>query len=131
MKIAYLNKWLLLATCWFIASIYFLFFKAGGNPVPIPQFDKICHFGLFFGQFWLLAKAYFSANITIPQRLFIITAIIWAAASETIQALFTTREGDIMDAIADLIGAALALWLAQQIQTARRNSNSNSNREKY
>ncbi|PIT14994.1 hypothetical protein BGI32_06470 [Snodgrassella alvi] len=129
MKIAYLNKWLLLATCWFIASIYFLFFKAGGNPVPIPQFDKICHFGLFFGQFWLLAKAYFSANITIPQRLFIITAIIWAAASETIQALFTTREGDIMDAIADLIGAALALWLAQQIQTARRNSN--SNREKY
>lgn len=127
MKTAYHNKWVLLAICWFIASIYFLFFKTSGNPVPIPQFDKICHLGLFFGQFWLLAKACFSANITIPQRLFIITAISWAAASETIQALFTTRQGDIIDAIADLIGAVLALWLAQHIQTARRNSS----KEKY
>lgn len=123
----YFNKWLLIAIVWFLASIYFLFFKSSGTPVPIPQFDKICHFGLFFGQFWLMAKACFSAGFTIPQRLLLISAIIWAATSEIIQALFTTRNGDIMDAIADLSGAILALWLAQQIQTARRNGS----REKY
>lgn len=121
MKSSCMNKWLFLAAIWFLASLYFLFFKASGNPVPIPQFDKICHFGLFFGQFWLLSKS------CIPLRLLIITAIIWAASSEIIQALFTKREGDIMDAMADLIGAALALWLARQIQTARRNIS----REKY
>lgn len=123
----YFNKWLLIAIVWFLASIYFLFFKSSGTPVPIPQFDKICHFGLFFGQFWLMAKACFSAGFTISQRLLLISAIIWAATSEVIQALFTTRNGDIMDAIADLSGAILALWLAQQIQTARRNGS----REKY
>lgn len=127
MKSSWMNKWLFLAAIWFLASLYFLFFKASGNPVPIPQFDKICHFGLFFGQFWLMSKSCFSAGITIPLRLLIITAIIWAASSEIIQALFTKREGDIMDAMADLIGAALALWLARQIQTARRNSS----KEKY
>ena len=68
MKPEWLNKWLLLAIIWFLASIYFLFLASGNNPLPIAHFDKICHFGLFFGQFWLLAKICLQSNITIPLR---------------------------------------------------------------
>lgn len=121
MKPEWLNKWLLLAMIWFLASIYFLFLASGNNPLPIAHFDKISHFGLFFGQFWLLAKICLQSNITIPLRSYLASALLWACISELIQTQLPRRNGDILDAIADLLGALCALWLARKIQLVRRN----------
>lgn len=121
MKPEWLNKWLLLAMIWFLASIYFLFLASGNNPLPIAHFDKISHFGLFFGQFWLLAKICLQNNITIPLRSYLTSALLWACISELIQTQLPRRNGDILDAIADLLGALCALWLARKIQLVRRN----------
>lgn len=120
MKTQWLNKWLVLALIWFGASIYTLFLSSGNQSVSIPHFDKICHFGLFFGQFWLLCKICLQSNSTLPIRQYLFLALAWAAISEVIQSQLPHRSGDILDAIADLLGAICALWLAKKIQFARR-----------
>lgn len=127
MKAAWLNKWLFLAIIWFLASIYSLFFASGNKPLPIPHFDKICHFGLFFGQFWLLAKICLQTNTTIPQRAYLVLALLWACCSELIQTQIPDRAGDMLDAGADLLGALSALWLAKCIQLAHRTSSKGIN----
>lgn len=114
------NPWFVLAAVWFLASLYTLFFKSGGAPVPFPYFDKISHWALFFVQFWLLAKGFFSQRRAIPWRTLMVVALAWAVVSEIIQGVFTaTRAAEVWDAAADVTGAAFALWLAQQVAQAR------------
>ncbi|WP_165008838.1 VanZ family protein [Neisseria yangbaofengii] len=115
------NKFTALAALWFAAAIYSLLLResTGGMP-PFPNFDKAAHFALFFAQFWLLAKAYMTDKRLTPYCGMMIAALVFAIASECAQAMFTqTREGSFWDAVADVCGAASALWFARKIEQAK------------
>ena len=116
------NRYSLLALLWLAAGLYSLLFReaAGGAP-PFAHFDKVAHFALFFGQFWLAAKAFMQAQRPIPYAALFTLAVLLAAGSEVAQALFTqSRQGDLLDGLADVAGAATALWLAHKVSTAKK-----------
>lgn len=116
-----LNKFTFLAAAWFIGSIYALLFKESGNtPPPFPNFDKAAHFAMFFAQIWLMAKSFLSEQKPIPYQKLLLFALLYAVSGEWAQATFTsTREGTVGDGIADMLGAASALWLAKKVETAK------------
>ena len=116
------NRYSLLALLWLAAGLYSLLFReaSGGTP-PFAHFDKVAHFALFLGQFWLAAKAFMQAQRRIPYAALFTLAVLLAAGSEVAQALFTqSRQGDMLDGLADIAGAATALWLAHKVSAARR-----------
>ena len=87
------NKWLAAALLWLIAGIYSLIFRESNSHLapPFPHFDKIAHAALFF------------------------FALCYAISSEIAQHLFTqTRQGDPFDALADMAGSGIALYLARR-----------------
>ena len=121
MKALPLNKFTAAAFIWFVAAIYALLFKEGGNSAPpFPYFDKVGHFGLFFGQAWLCAKIFIQDNRNIPYKGILFSALLFAVGSELAQAfLTTTRQGSIADGIADMAGTAAALWFAAKVKAAK------------
>ena len=121
MKALPLNKFTAAALIWFAAAIYALLFKEGGNsPPPFPHFDKVGHFGLFFGQAWLCAKIFIQENREIPYKGILLAALLFAVGSELAQAFLTaTRQGSIADGIADMAGTAAALWFAAKVEAAK------------
>ena len=121
MKALPLNKFTVAALIWFAAAIYPLLFKEGGNsPPPFPHFDKVGHFGLFFGQAWLCAKIFIQDNRNIPYKGILFAALLFAVGSELAQAfLTTTRQGSIADGIADMVGTVAALWFATKVKAAK------------
>lgn len=121
MKIPH-NKFTLLALIWFAAALYALLREsAGGSPPPFPHFDKLAHFLIFFAQIWLLAKVFMQEKRPIPYRGLLLFGLLFAAGSETAQALFTqTREGSWLDGLADMLGTGAALWLAQRVGAAKQ-----------
>lgn len=121
MKALPLNKFTAAALIWFAAAIYALLFKEGGNSAPpFPHFDKVGHFGLFFGQAWLCAKIFIQENGEIPYKGILLAALLFAVGSELAQAFLTaTRQGSISDGIADMAGAAAALWFAEKVKAAK------------
>lgn len=124
------NRWLLFSVLWLATILYQLLQESSGGTAPFPHFDKIAHFAIFFAQFWLLSKIWLNERRNIPIRGLVIAAVCLAAATEIAQALFTnTRQGDWLDAIADIAGATTALWLAQKVQNARRNIQTSHHRK--
>ena len=121
MKAVPLNKFTVAALIWFVAAIYALLFKEGGNsPPPFPHFDKVGHFGLFFGQAWLCAKIFIQDNRNIPYKGILFAALLFAVGSELAQAFLTaTRQGSIADGIADMAGTTAALWFAAKVKAAK------------
>ena len=121
MKALPLNKFTAAAFIWFAAVIYALLFKEGGNSAPpFPHFDKVGHFGLFFGQAWLCAKMFIQDSRNIPYKGILLAALLFAIGSELAQAfLTTTRQGSIADGIADMAGTAVALWFAEKVKVAK------------
>lgn len=111
-----LNKWLLLTLLWFVAGIYALIFReAGDNGVPpFPHFDKFAHCFLFLMQTWLLAQAWIKAHKKPPYLFLFVFGLLYAIGSELAQHFFTqTRQGDIFDVLADMLGVCLALQIAK------------------
>ena len=115
------NRFTVLALLWLAAGIYSLIFRESGNAAPpFPNFDKVAHFALFFAQFWLCAKAFIVGKQLIPYRGLLAAAWVYAVASEWAQATFTaTRQGSFGDGVADMLGAAAALWLAKRVSDAK------------
>ena len=103
------NKYTLFAAAWFVLLWAALLRESGGHtPPPFPHFDKAAHCAAFFAQFWLAARAWLEDGRRPPY--------LPLAATETAQAWFTAhRSGDLLDALADLAGTALALLLARQV----------------
>ncbi|WP_434777340.1 VanZ family protein [Neisseria sp. Ec49-e6-T10] len=117
------NKFLLFSIFWFMLTVYglFLYIPNGLSTPPFPQFDKFTHCCLFFGQFWLLSKLYLIEQQRPPFKWLMIIAVIWAIATEAIQGMFTlTRTADVFDAIADILGALLALGLANYMMQLKQ-----------
>ncbi|WP_156503521.1 hypothetical protein [Eikenella longinqua] len=116
-----MSRWLLLSGLWFAGMVYALLLHEGGNtPPPFAHFDKVVHAGLFFGQFWLLAKVFLQRRRAVPVRALLAAALVLAAGSEWAQGTLTaSRQADWLDAAADMAGAAAALYFAVQVQAAR------------
>lgn len=108
------SKWLwVVGVLWFGLSCYGLFFRSSGGELPaITYFDKVAHFGMFFGQFYVLAKIYPPKSVHRTLGL-IVVALLWAVASELIQGYFTTRMMDVWDGVADMMGAILAVMMVR------------------
>ena len=61
------------------------------------------------------------AKRPIPYVALFTLAVLLAAGSEVAQALFTqSRQGDLLDGLADIAGAATALWLAHKVSAAKK-----------
>lgn len=116
------NRFSLFAALWFGLMWYALLRESSGTSVPpFAHFDKFMHALLFFAQFWLLARAFLQEERQPPYRLLAIGALLFAVSSEVAQLLLTqTRQAEAADALADLAGAAAALWLARQTALSRR-----------
>lgn len=112
-----MNKFALLALLWFVIGIYALIFREASNDIPpFPHFDKVSHFGLFFVQLWLAARAFMQANKAIPYFTLLAFTLLYAIGSEWVQATFTeNREASWLDGIADLCGAGIALLMVKYL----------------
>ena len=123
------NKWLAAALLWLIAGIYSLIFRESNSRIapPFPHFDKIAHAALFFAQIWLLAKVWLAERKRPPIAALFTFALCYAIASEIAQHLFTqTRQGDPLDALADMIGSSIALYLAHRAHQHRQRQPENN-----
>ena len=111
------NKYTLFAAAWFVLLWAALLRESGGHTPPLfPHFDKAAHCAAFFAQFWLAARAWLEDGRRPPYLPLAAAALILAAATEAAQAWLTAhRSGDLLDALADLAGTALALLLARQV----------------
>lgn len=108
--------WRCAAALYFVASVYALLQPGSGEPPPFAHFDKLGHALLFAVQAALMQRGW---PRLAPVPAFVLL-LAWALASEGLQAwLTTTRQGDWLDATADMLGAGLALWLGW---AARRRS---------
>ena len=117
------NRWLFAAALWFSAGVYALVFRESAlhTPPPFPHFDKLGHAALFFAQCWLLTKAWLAEGREPPYAVLAACALVYAAASEAAQHFFTnTRQGDWLDAAADMAGCAAALYFARVLHRLRR-----------
>lgn len=111
------SNWVVLGFAWLFLMICALFFKPSvslGGVLSLPYLDKMAHFGLFFGQFCLLGKAF----IDLPNRLFWsilpIFAMLLAIGTELGQGYLTdTRLMEFWDGVADMAGATAALGFVQ------------------
>ncbi|STZ07248.1 Predicted integral membrane protein [Moraxella caprae] len=103
-------KWLWFAVLlWFGLSCYGLFLRVPSGQVPsVSHLDKVAHFAMFFGQFYLLSLL-FNINTKTKALYLWAVALGWAVASELIQGYFTTRTMDVWDGVADMVGASLAV----------------------
>lgn len=101
-----------LAFIWFGLSCYGLFLRPMSVGVPsIVHLDKVAHFILFFGQFYLLGRWCGVHDVKKAVALWGV-ALVWTVASELIQGYFTTRTMDFWDGVADMMGASLAVgWV--------------------
>ena len=103
------NKYTLFAAAWFVLLWAALLRESGGHtPPPFPHFDKA-------------ARAWLEDGRRPPYLPLAAAALLLATATEAAQAWFTAhRSGDLLDALADLAGTALALLLARQVCRNRR-----------
>ena len=84
------------------------------SPGGLPHLDKVVHVLLYAGQGWLVARALRSRR---PRTLAIALGIIAAfAAFDEWHQSFLTRQPDVLDWIADTVGASIGVALASRVR---------------
>lgn len=98
------------------AQAWALYSPGSPNPLitlPIPGLDKLVHLGLFAVPVWLFRRAGVRRRVVVP------VAIAQVLVSEVVQSRWIPyRSGELGDAIADLAGIGLGLWLATRFSPA-------------
>jgi VanZ family protein len=90
-------------------SLYALFSPASGIPFLPPGADKVGHFALFTT---LALTGRMARLAEVPLA---IGLVVYAVGSEPLQgALPINREASVWDALTDLCGTAIGLWLARR-----------------
>ncbi|MFI5695722.1 VanZ family protein [Kribbella sp. NPDC051586] len=80
--------------------------REAGPHIGFPQIDKIAHCFLF------AAVAFTGLKVGIPARWLLGALAANAVVSELVQHwLLPQRDGDPLDALADLVGVALGTWI--------------------
>lgn len=105
------KKWAILALVWLTLLMYALLLKPTGSTPILPNVDKIAHFGLFFGQFWLIARSILACTGKTYWVVGVVLAIMLAVGSKLLQGLTGYRSMEIWDGVADVLGAMVALSL--------------------
>lgn len=84
------------------------------SPGGLPHLDKVVHVLLYAGQGWLVARALRSRR---PRTLMIALVVIAAfAALDEWHQSFLTRQPDVLDWIADTVGASIGIALASRVR---------------
>ena len=80
----------------------------------IPHLDKVVHFGMFFIMAVLLCSELgYQTNLT-QRKIYLITvtiSLIYGGVIEILQQYFFNRSGDILDLLADVLGAIVGCLL--------------------
>ncbi len=119
MKISF--KKFLPGIAWFFIVLYIMCLPGRELPsVDNSYFDKIVHMGVFALLVLLFCWPFYSSSFNKKERLhyFIkiaIAASLWGFAIEIIQKYFAIgRYFDLVDWVADSIGALIALWFCSK-----------------
>lgn len=107
--------WYVPALLWWGVMVYCLWLMPAGQPSGIPYFDKLGHFALFAAWAVLLAAPALWRSQPLRQLMPAVlgACLLWAVGSELGQALLTeTRSAEVMDAVADMVGALTGVMLA-------------------
>ncbi|MFV8325067.1 VanZ family protein [Flavobacterium sp. ZS1P14] len=105
------------ALSWTGLVVFFCLIKSSDIPaVSITNLDKVVHsfFHFVFTSLWFLffKKQLKSSNFFKPLVLSVMFSFFFGIAIEIAQALFTTtRKGDLLDVVANLSGATLAVCI--------------------
>lgn len=84
-----------------------------GPPGGIPHLDKVVHFIMYAGLGWLVARAMTARN---PRSLALaLLAIVVFAALDEWHQQFVMRDPNMIDWIADVLGAATGLLAASRV----------------
>ena len=97
--------------CAVLLSLVLLFSPASRVPGGIELNDKVVHAALFF------TLAVTGVLAGLPLRALALGLIVYAGVSEVLQAVLPIdRDGNVFDALADLLGAASGLAVALVIR---------------
>lgn len=89
------KKWAILAIFWLGLLVYVLLMKLTVSGMPkIQNLDKVGHFGLFFGQFWLIGRAIKGWQIKSYWLAVIVLGLFFAVGSELAQGFFYPISGN-------------------------------------
>jgi VanZ family protein len=126
MKLPRLRHHSVLWMCFFLIWFTTLW-KLSSGPIPvktgmeIPQFDKLMHFGYFFGGAGLLSAFLFCRNTMQPNWLQILTIVIISMTAigcldEWHQSWVPQRSGnDSQDLTADVLGALAGFHVLKKL----------------
>jgi hypothetical protein len=98
-----------------ILALHLLALYLPGNPsVPEPLYlDKVVHAALFGIPVWLLGRL--TGRVWLVGGIFAVHAVV----SELVQLWFVPgRDGDVFDAMADLVGIGIAVWWLKRTERA-------------
>ena len=108
-------SWLVFVT---FASL-FSFEENGLSLIKIPHFDKFVHFTFYFTMVILgilAVREYFETPVKFKKVMVyvLLFAVAYGIIIEVLQYTLTSnRQGDILDALANTIGALLGMWVAK------------------
>jgi VanZ family protein len=106
---------------WLPVIIYcFLIFIQSSYPSPphipkIPHMDKLAHIGIYAGLGMLFFRAFrtlrWTDNVMLVMALSAISASLYGISDEIHQHFIPYRQADIVDALADMLGSVLGVYL--------------------
>jgi VanZ family protein len=115
-------KYFLPGIAWFFVVAILTLMPASDVPQVswmdnIPNFDKLVHAGLFGGLAFLFALPLLKSHFSQKQKLnysirISLAAIVWGITIEFLQKFYVpSRDFDLLDWAADIVGVIIALWL--------------------
>jgi len=108
-----------LTICWVIVIMVLLWTPSSDldvDQVRLPEgFDKLIHLFLFATLYVLCAKAHREQNLTISLAMVLIGVIVFALFTEVTQLYISGRSFEILDMIANTVGAVMAHVIMNRI----------------
>ncbi len=108
-----------LAICWAIVIMVLLWTPSSEldvDQVSLPEgIDKLIHLFLFATLYVLCAKAHREQNLTISRATVLIGVIVFALLTEVTQLYISERSFEILDMIANTMGAVTAYVIMNRI----------------
>ncbi|MDO6517473.1 VanZ family protein [Zobellia uliginosa] len=102
------------------------FSDSDGVDIDIPNFDKVVHFCFYFGAAFLgvfFIRERTKADVPLKKSVWYaaMVAIVYGIIIEVLQySLTTDRHGDILDALANSVGAIAGAFIAKSLFSGER-----------
>ena len=102
--------WKLPAICLAGFILYMALIPPPNTPLQIPFYDKVLHFGAFFVLSLFAALPFVQDNKIVIWSLILPTA--FGASIELLQMSTRTRQGELFDLVADILGTLVGFGIA-------------------